>query len=193
MPRRRVVGQPPTASCPSTCVAEPVDLAPSPGPLTFESGRASTVERITYRIAEAADAVGVPATTLRYYEDIGLMPAPGRGPDGYRVYADTDLVRLRFITAAKNLGIPLADVKALAAAFDVDDCSSVAHQMVELVALRLSETRTRISELKGTRRPAARRLGSPLCDAGRRGVRGRLSVQHGEDRNRATGPGRSSR
>ncbi|WP_421741368.1 MerR family transcriptional regulator [Cellulomonas sp.] len=102
---------------------------------------------MTYRIAEAADVVGVPATTLRYYEDIGLMPAPGRGPNGYRVYDETDVARLRFITATKNLGIPLADVKALAAAFDVEDCSSVAHQVVERVAARLSETQTRVGEL----------------------------------------------
>ena len=102
---------------------------------------------MSYRIAEAADVVGVPATTLRYYEDIGLMPAPGRTPNGYRVYDEGDLARLRFITATKNLGIPLADVKALAAAYDVDDCSSVAHQVVEMVAERLSETQSRIGEL----------------------------------------------
>ena len=102
---------------------------------------------MSYRIAEAADVVGVPATTLRYYEDIGLMPAPGRTPNGYRVYDEGDLARLRFITATKNLGIPLADVKALAAAYDVDDCSSVAHQVVEMVAERLAETQSRIGEL----------------------------------------------
>jgi len=102
---------------------------------------------MTYRIAEAADLVGVPATTLRYYEDIGLMPAPGRRANGYRVYDERDLARLRFISATKNLGIPLADVKALAAAYDVEDCSSVAHQVVELVAARLAETQDRIGEL----------------------------------------------
>ena len=75
------------------------------------------------------------------------MPAPGRGPNGYRVYDESDLARLRFITAAKNLGIPLADVKALAAAYDVEDCTSVAHQVVEMVAVRLAETQTRIGEL----------------------------------------------
>jgi DNA-binding transcriptional MerR regulator len=102
---------------------------------------------MTYRIAEAADAVGVPATTLRYYEDIGLMPAPVRGGNGYRRYDERDLARLRFITATKNLGIPLADVKILAGAYDEEECSTVAHQVVELVAERLSQTQTRIGEL----------------------------------------------
>jgi DNA-binding transcriptional MerR regulator len=101
---------------------------------------------MTYRIAEAADVVGVPTTTLRYYEDIGLTPAPLRAP-GYRLYDQDDLARLRFITAAKNLGISLAEVKGLAAAFDVEDCSSVAPQVAQLVAERLTETQTRIGEL----------------------------------------------
>ena len=137
---------------------------------------------MTYRIAEAADLVGVPATTLRYYEDIGLMPAPGRRANGYRVYEERDLARLRFISATKNLGIPLADVKALAAAYDVEDCSSVAHQVVELVAARLAETQDRIGELVALAgqlqdgvRPARRRADLGL-------LRRRLPVHHGDDR-----------
>lgn len=100
-----------------------------------------------YRIAEAAGLVGVPATTLRYYEDIGLIARPARGGNGYRSYDDADLARLRFITATKNLGIPLPDVAELVRAYDVEDCSSVAHQVVEMVALRLAETQTRVGEL----------------------------------------------
>lgn len=42
---------------------------------------------MTYRIAEVAELVGVPATTLRYYEDIGLVEAPARGANGYRAPA----------------------------------------------------------------------------------------------------------
>ncbi len=102
---------------------------------------------MTYRIAEAAELVGVPATTLRYYEDIGLVERPARGGNGYRTYDDVDLARLRFITATKNLGIPLADVAELVKAYDVEDCSTVAHQVVEMVAQRLAETQTRIGEL----------------------------------------------
>ncbi|GEK19901.1 MerR family transcriptional regulator [Cellulomonas xylanilytica] len=102
---------------------------------------------MSYRIAEVADLVGVPATTLRYYEDIGLVDQPARGSNGYRSYDDADLARLRFITATKNLGIPLADVAELVQAYDVEDCSTVAHHVVEMVALRLAETQTRIGDL----------------------------------------------
>ncbi|MBO3101194.1 MerR family transcriptional regulator [Cellulomonas fengjieae] len=100
-----------------------------------------------YRIAEVAELVGVPATTLRYYEDIGLLERPARGGNGYRTYDDADVARLRFLSAARNLGIPLADVADLMTAYDVEDCATVAHQMVEMVATRLAETRTRIGDL----------------------------------------------
>lgn len=102
---------------------------------------------MTYRIAEAAGIVGVPATTLRYYETIGLIDQLARGGNGYRSYDDGDLARLRFITATKNLGIPLTDVAELVKAFDAEDCSTVAHQVVEMVAVRLAETQNRIGEL----------------------------------------------
>ena len=102
---------------------------------------------MTYRIAEAAELVGVPATTLRYYEDIGLAQQPARGTNGYRSYDEDDVARLRFITASKNLGIPLADIAELVKAYDVEECSTVAHQVVEMVSLRLAETQTRSGEL----------------------------------------------
>lgn len=102
---------------------------------------------MSYRIAEAARLVGVAPTTLRYYEDIGLLAKPVRGSNGYRAYDEDDVARLRFVTAVKNLGIPLSDVRELVAAYGVDDCSTVAHHVVETVAARLTETQDRIGEL----------------------------------------------
>lgn len=102
---------------------------------------------MSYRIAEAAALVGVPTTTLRYYEDIGLVAGPSRDPNGYRTYGDDDVARLRFVATAKSLGIPLAEVRELAAAQDVEDCTTVAHQMVEAVARRITDTQRRIGEL----------------------------------------------
>ncbi|GIG22092.1 MerR family transcriptional regulator [Cellulomonas chitinilytica] len=102
---------------------------------------------MSYRIAEAAGLVGVAPTTLRYYEDIGLLEKPARGSNGYRAYDEDDVARLRFVTAVKNLGIPLSDVRELVAAYGVEDCSTVAHHVVETVAARLTETQERIGEL----------------------------------------------
>ena len=101
----------------------------------------------TYRIAQVAELVGVAPSALRYYEDIGLIAKPSRGTNGYRSYDDADLARLAFVTNAKNLGIPLDDIRDLVVAYDTEDCSTVAHYVVELVAARLAETRTRIADL----------------------------------------------
>jgi DNA-binding transcriptional MerR regulator len=102
---------------------------------------------MSYRIAEAAGLLGVAPTTLRYYEDIGLVDKPSRGSNGYRAYDEDDLARLRFVTAVKNLGIPLSDVRELVEAYGVEDCSTVAHHVVEMVTTRLAETQDRIGEL----------------------------------------------
>ena len=51
----------------------------------------------TYRIKEIADRSGFTPPTLRYYEEIGLLPAPARTSSGYRTYDDTTLTRLAFI------------------------------------------------------------------------------------------------
>jgi len=100
-----------------------------------------------YRIGEAAQLVGVATSTLRYYEDIELIARPDRGGNGYRVYDDADLSRMRFITNAKNLGLALDDIRELVDAYGVEDCSTVAHDIVERVAEHLAETQTKIGEL----------------------------------------------
>lgn len=62
------------------------------------------------RIGELADAVGVNPKTIRFYETIGLLPAPQRLPSGYRDYNDDDLQRLVFVRTAQRLGLPLSDI-----------------------------------------------------------------------------------
>lgn len=70
------------------------------------------------RIGELADATGVPAKTIRFYEDEGLMPRARRARNGYRVYDDEDLARLGFIRNARALDIPVADLRDVLAARD---------------------------------------------------------------------------
>jgi DNA-binding transcriptional MerR regulator len=102
---------------------------------------------MSIRIGEAASLLGVPASTLRYYEDIQLIRPTDRRRNGYRAFDADDLARLRFITSAKSVGIPLEQIRVLADAYELDDCSTVAHQVVESVASRLAESRTKIAEL----------------------------------------------
>jgi len=64
-------------------------------------------------IGELAGKVGIPTTTIRYYERAGLLPRPGRTAANYRVYDAAAVERLRFIRAAQAAGLTLADIKAL--------------------------------------------------------------------------------
>src|SRR5687768_513240 len=99
------------------------------------------------RIAEVAERTGVPATTLRYYEDIGLLAPAERTANGYRAYSERDVERLRFITGAKQLDISLDDLRELVRAWDGEDCGDVQERMAEVVAARLAETQGRLVDL----------------------------------------------
>jgi DNA-binding transcriptional MerR regulator len=100
----------------------------------------------TYRISQLAERCGVPATTLRFYEDAGLLPAQ-RTASGYRTYGEEALDRLAFISSAKLLGLALEEIRELLDVRDGGVCASLRERMVPLVAGRIAETEGRIAEL----------------------------------------------
>ena len=57
------------------------------------------------RISDLADRVGVPVSTVRYYERIGLLPDPVRTGSGYREYDEGAATRLLFVSRARRLGL----------------------------------------------------------------------------------------
>jgi DNA-binding transcriptional MerR regulator len=67
------------------------------------------------RIGELARRVHVNPKTVRYYESIGLLPAPERTESGYRVYAAADEELLAFIKAAQRLGMRLDEIREIIA------------------------------------------------------------------------------
>jgi MerR family copper efflux transcriptional regulator len=110
-----------------------------------------TVTDGRYRIAEVADRTGFSTPTLRYYEDIGLLPAAERTPAGYRIYDDRAIERLRFVARAKRLGCTLEEISELAEAWDRDECAPVQHRLRGLVADKLAEVDARLAELRALR------------------------------------------
>ncbi len=64
-------------------------------------------------IGEAARASSLPAKTIRYYEEIGLIAPAGRSDGNYRVYNDREVQTLRFIRRARSLGFSVGEVAEL--------------------------------------------------------------------------------
>lgn len=98
------------------------------------------------RISQLAERSGVPATTLRFYEDAGLLTAD-RTASGYRVYGEDAVHRLVFIGAAKHLGLPLEEIGELLAVWQSGACAQVKADLRPRLAARLVETEQRTAEL----------------------------------------------
>lgn len=105
------------------------------------------MERV--RIGELGERVGVSPKTIRYYEDVGLIPPPERDPSGYRAYGKEAVARLRFIRAAQSIGLTLGEIREVLSFRDRGDvpCSHVA-ALIERHAHDLAE---RISALESMR------------------------------------------
>ena len=74
-------------------------------------------------IGDVARLSGLPAKTIRYYEQIGLI-APQRGENGYRRFRDSDLHKLRFLGRARALGFSIEDCRTLLALYEDDGRAS---------------------------------------------------------------------
>lgn len=106
-------------------------------------GRVTT----TYQIKDVAERTGFSAATLRYYEEIGLLPRSMRTPAGYRQYDDETLDRLAFIARAKQLGCSLDEVADLTLAWQGGRCGPVQDRLRAVVAGNLVSAQQQIVEL----------------------------------------------
>lgn len=106
------------------------------------------------RIGEVAERSGVPTKTIRYYEDIGLMPLPPRTDSGYRDFGSDAVSRLGFIRAAQSVGLGLGEIREILAFRDRGQtpCEHVA-SLIERHANDLSD---RIAALERMRRDLQR-------------------------------------
>ena len=96
-------------------------------------------------ISDAATRCGLPAKTIRYYEDIGLV-TPGRLENGYRDYSDDDLHKLRFLQRARGLGFSVEDCRGLLSLYE--DRNRASSDVKEIAKAHLSEIERKISELQ---------------------------------------------
>jgi len=99
-------------------------------------------------IREICDRTGLSSRTVRYYEELGLLPGVRRRAGGRRVYGPDELERLHFIQRLKALGLTLAQVADLNAVYSIGGSTQQMLEKLEaLLAQRLSELDERIAEL----------------------------------------------
>ena len=103
-------------------------------------------------VAEVREQTGLSARTLRYYEELGLLPGVRRSEGGRRVYGDDEIERLRFIQCLKALGLSLADIKDLNAVYGIEGSThAMLARLDELLERHLAEIDGRIGELMDLR------------------------------------------
>jgi len=103
-------------------------------------------------IAEVQARTGLSARTLRYYEEVGLLPGVRRRAGGRRVYGEAELERLRFITRLKALGLSLAEIKELNAVYAIAGSTrAMLRRLAELLDRHLADVDARLTELGALR------------------------------------------
>jgi DNA-binding transcriptional MerR regulator len=116
-----------------------------------------------FTIGSLGKRTGTKVQTIRYYEQIGLMPEPGRTEGGQRRYGDAELDRLSFIRHARQLGFPLDAIRELLA---LSDCPSRPCRDADAIARRqLKQVERRMARLEALRTELERMVDE--CSGGR--------------------------
>ena len=97
------------------------------------------------QISELERTTGVPAKTIRYYESVELLPAPRRRPNGYRVYGQADVDRLRLVAGARRLDFSLAEIREILDLRDRGEAPCLT--LLQGLADKRAEIERRIAEL----------------------------------------------
>ena len=151
--------------------------------LDLECAPASTVDAVTYAIAEAAHRSGLSIDTLRYYERIELIDPPARDSGGRRAYSEEDLAWLGFLTKLRTTGMPIRMMREYARLRHQG--SATFGRRKQILVEQRTEVLERIAELQ--RLPGRAQLQDRQLRAVRAGPR-----REGSDRGVGVTPARGS-
>ena len=105
-----------------------------------------------HTISEVRELTGLSARTLRYYEELGLLPGVRRRAGGRRVYGADELERLRFVQRLKKLGLSLAEIKELNAVHAIGGSTrAMLMRLDELLGRHLERVDGQITDLMRVR------------------------------------------
>ncbi|MEQ8898158.1 MAG: Cu(I)-responsive transcriptional regulator [Roseovarius sp.] len=99
-------------------------------------------------IGDVSHLTGLPAKTIRYYEEIGLV-RPARDANGYRVFCDTDAHKLAFLGRSRALGFSIEDCRTLLALYEDDDRASA--DVKRVATEHLHQIEDKIAQLQAMR------------------------------------------
>lgn len=117
---------------------------------------------MSMNIGEAAKATGLPAKTIRYYEDIGLVGAL-RSENGYRRFGDQEIHKLRFVQRARSLGFGVEDCRALLSLYEDEARESA--EVKAIAQKHLAELDAKLAELRELRQVLAHLIDSCAGDS----------------------------
>ena len=104
-------------------------------------------------IGDVADRAGLPAKTIRYYEDIGLV-TPARSANGYRDFSEQDLHKLAFLARARALGFTIEDCRTLLGLYEDEERESA--DVKALATEHLHQIEEKIAQLREMHETLAR-------------------------------------
>ena len=105
------------------------------------------------RIGELAQRTGATTKTIRYYEEIGLLPAPDRAANGYRDYPEDAVDRLDFIRDAQATGLTLTEIASI---LDLrSQGETTCHHVIDLLERHMAALDRHITNLRQTRKKLA--------------------------------------
>jgi DNA-binding transcriptional MerR regulator len=109
------------------------------------------VDSVIHQIGEVAEAVGLTLRTIRYYEEVGVVPPSGRTAGGFRLYTDDDIERLRLVKQMKPLDFSLEEMRDLFAVRDrlaQDVAGEDREQLTERLGMYAAIAHTRCEALR---------------------------------------------
>ena len=98
-------------------------------------------------IGELAGELKLNPKTIRYYEEVGLLPEPRRSESGYRLYSRYEVERLQLVKRAKLLGLSLAEIKEIVEYAIDGRCNVMEDRLLSLVEAKLGEIDQKIDDL----------------------------------------------
>ena len=101
-----------------------------------------------FTIGQLSEHGGVPRKTIRYYEEVGVLPPPSRSDAGYRLYSDIDVRRLELVRRARALDMWLPEIRELVEWASTGSCNDFQERFKEVLHRKLEEVDQRIADLE---------------------------------------------